>query len=168
MRSDMTLHDKNWREEIPDVETLTEKALEKIRNHPEIALRLNYAPDTEVSITLSNDDFIRKLNRDYRDKDKATNVLSFPMIEEDETALPQHEDIQTVSYGDIVMAYETISKEASEQKKTIRNHYTHLLVHGFLHLLHFDHEQERQAMEMERLEAEILSAMNIKNPYETI
>lgn len=168
MEIDLTLHDTHWRTEIPDVETLTARALNETKNHPGVLMRLHPVgdKDTEVSITLSNDEFVQKLNREYRDKDKPTNVLSFPMIDSEDEDIAADIEIGALSFGDIVMAYETIKREAAEQNKKFRDHYTHLLVHGFLHLLHFDHEREEEAQEMERLETEILAAMNIQNPYE--
>ncbi len=171
MQIDLTLHDTHWRAEIPDVEKLTERALNEAKSHPEISLRLHMGrvKDTEVSITLSDDEFVQRLNRDYREQDKPTNVLSFPMTDEDDEAPPEEgEKVGVVTFGDIIMAFETVKKEALEQKKAFRDHYTHLLIHGFLHLLHFDHTQEEEAQEMERLEAEILATMNIDNPYERI
>lgn len=172
MQIDLTLHDTHWRAEIPDVEKLTERALDQAKNHPEVLIRLHMGrvKDTEVSITLSDDEFVQRLNREYREQDKPTNVLSFPMTgeEDDEPSEEEGEKVGVVTFGDIIMAFETVKKEALEQKKAFRDHYTHLLIHGFLHLLHFDHERDDEAQEMERLEAEILAGMNIENPYERI
>lgn len=107
----------------------------------------------EISIVLTNDAAIRTLNRDYRGKDKATNVLSFP---QEEPAM----------LGDIIIALETITREAEDQDKSFHDHFTHMLVHGCLHLLGYDHMNDDEAREMESLEIEILQRMNIKNPYE--
>ena len=114
---------------------------------------INYTHPCEVSIVLTNDTHIRTLNRDYRGKDKPTNVLSFP---QDEPAL----------LGDIIIALETIQREAEEQRKSFDNHFTHMLVHGCLHLMGFDHITDNEAKEMETLEVQILKQLNIKNPYE--
>jgi probable rRNA maturation factor len=107
----------------------------------------------EVSVVLADDDFVQNLNREYRGQDKPTNVLSFP---QDPPML-----------GDIVLAYETVAREAAEQDKSFDQHLTHLLVHGLLHLLGFDHEVDDEAEEMEALEVQILKDMGIKNPYKT-
>ncbi len=107
----------------------------------------------EISIVLTDDAHIQILNRDYRGKDKPTNVLSFP---QDEPSL----------LGDLVFAYETIAREAIEQNKSFTDHMTHMIVHGTLHLIGYDHIKDHEAQIMEGLEIEILSKLNIKNPYE--
>ena len=107
----------------------------------------------EISIVLADNNFIQNLNHVYRGKDKPTNVLSFP---QDEPGL----------LGDVILAYETIEKEANEQEKSFEDHLTHLIVHGTLHLLGHDHEDDKEAKEMEALEIEILEKLGIKNPYE--
>lgn len=163
MNIDITIDEGAWQADLPDLETLTETALEKTLGHPEIAGTLNGGAQSEVSITLSDNDFVRKLNKDYRGKDKATNVLSFPLTEEDDEFKT---DIDLLSLGDIIMAYETVKQESQDQGKNFRDHYAHLLVHGFLHLLHYDHEDNTDAEHMERLEAEILGTLSIRNPYE--
>lgn len=108
--------------------------------------------DEHLSILLTNDDHIQQLNRDFRNKDKPTNVLSFPDGEDD-------------YLGDIAVAFETIKREAEEQNKTIHHHFIHMLVHGVLHLKGYDHESDEEAEEMEALEIKILADMGIKNPY---
>ena len=112
--------------------------------------------EEKITVVLADDAFIRTLNRDYRGKDKPTNVLSFP-----ESRIPNPE-----SYlGDLVLALETIEREAKEQGKTFRDHTAHLLVHGTLHLLGHDHENDKDAAVMERLEIKILKTLGIGNPY---
>lgn len=110
----------------------------------------------EVSVVLADDTFIRELNRDYRGKNKATNVLSFP--NEDFSQDDPH-------IGDLVLALETIEDEAKKQHKTFRDHTTHLLVHGMLHLLGYDHEDDKEGDEMEAKEIKILKKLDITNPY---
>lgn len=110
--------------------------------------------ECEISIVLESDENIQVLNRDYRGKDKPTNVLSFPQDEE-------------MLLGDIVLAYETIEREAREAKISFRDHFIHLVVHGFLHLIGYDHETDEEAEEMEQLEIDILESMGVKNPYQT-
>lgn len=118
--------------------------------------------DFSVSLVFMDDASIRELNRDYRNKDKATNVLSFPMFD-DFSSMPDIEE--ALELGDIILALETVTKEASEQNKSLRDHVTHLLVHGFLHLCGFDHMTDTEAEEMEALEITILNEMGINNPY---
>ncbi len=162
MNIDITIDEAAWQAELPDIEKFTQTALEKTLEHPEIFGTLNGRAESEVSITLSDDNFVRKLNADYRGKDKPTNVLSFPLTEDDKFKT----DIDLLCLGDIIMAYETVKQESEDQKKKFRDHYTHLLIHGFLHLLHYDHEDNADAEHMEKLEAEILGSMSIDNPYE--
>lgn len=115
----------------------------------------------EVSVVLADDALVRDLNREYRDKDKSTNVLSFSLVEPGDN--PDFGDY--VAFGDIILAYETVRREAEDQGKTFEQHFRHLVVHGALHLLGYDHEDESEAEEMESLEIRILAGMGIKNPY---
>ncbi len=119
--------------------------------------------NVDVNIKLTNDAEIQILNREFRNKDKPTNVLSFPgMTEDDLDYLP---DDAHFHLGDIALAYETIQHEANDQEKTLQNHVLHLTVHGLLHLLGFDHETDAEADEMETLEVDILAKQSIPNPY---
>lgn len=116
----------------------------------------------ELTVTLTDDKRIRILNRDYRQKDKATNVLSFPMFDTlDE--IPAHAG--NLPIGDIIIAFETIEREAIEQNKTLSDHFTHMLIHGFLHLLGYDHMTDSEAKDMESLEIRLLKKFSIGNPY---
>jgi probable rRNA maturation factor len=110
----------------------------------------------ELAIVLTNDSAIRRLNRDWRGKDAATNVLSFPAP--NASGAPPH-------IGDIVLAYETIAREAREEGKPFAHHVAHLTVHGFLHLNGYDHERSKDADEMEQLERRILRRLAIPDPY---
>lgn len=107
----------------------------------------------ELSIVLSDNKEVQRLNRDYRGKDKPTNVLSFPV--------PQPAPL----LGDIVLAYETIRDEALQKNIAFEDHVAHLLIHGFLHLQGYDHIEESSAAEMEALEIKALALLNIDNPY---
>ena len=108
---------------------------------------------------------MRSLNKEYRGLDKSTNVLSFANID-DEDFLAECELYDEIQLGDIIIALETMQREAVEQEVSFRDHYCHLLVHGLLHILGYDHMEAEEAAEMEACEAAILQLMNIKNPYE--
>jgi probable rRNA maturation factor len=117
--------------------------------------------DAEISVVLTNDAEIKTLNHDYRDKDKPTNVLSFPLMDINSGA-PLGDP---VALGDVVFAYETIAREAKEQDKSFVDHLTHLLIHGVLHLVGYDHIADQEAEIMEKLEIHILKGLGIENPY---
>ena len=112
----------------------------------------------EIGVVLTDDERIRSLNRAWRGKDGATNVLSFPA-----PAGPQE---GPRFLGDVVFALETIRREADDEQKTFEDHLTHLAVHGVLHLLGFDHEREDDAEAMESRERKILAGLGIADPYE--
>ncbi|WP_448192204.1 rRNA maturation RNase YbeY [Azospirillum sp. sgz301742] len=117
----------------------------------------------ELSVVLGDDALVQTLNRDYRGKDKPTNVLSFALTEADE---PEVEGAPTL-LGDVVLAWETLVRESAEQGKTLSNHLCHLVVHGVLHLLGYDHEVDAEAEEMEQLEVEVLGTLGVPDPYAT-
>lgn len=113
----------------------------------------------ELSLVFTDDAAIRSLNAEWRDKDKPTNVLSFP-------AFPvEPGDPLPPMLGDIVLAYETVAREAAEEDKPFENHLTHLIIHGLLHLLGYDHETDEEAEEMEALERQALARLAIPDPY---
>jgi probable rRNA maturation factor len=105
----------------------------------------------------------RALNRHYRGKDYATNVLSFPADAAEGVKLPKH--VKMPLLGDLVICAPVVAREAKEQGKALNDHYAHLTVHGVLHLLGWDHEDEREAECMETLEREILAGLGIQDPY---
>lgn len=122
-------------------------------------LGLEASGGSELSLVFTDDAHIRRLNAEWRGKDKATNVLSFP-------AFPASPDRPLPPMlGDIVLAYETIAREAALEDKPVDHHLSHLIVHGFLHLLGYDHETEREAIEMENAERRILARLAIPDPY---
>lgn len=112
----------------------------------------------ELSIVLTDDAEQRELNRDWRGKDSATNVLSFPQIEPFGPV--------TGILGDVILARETLEREALDLGKSLSDHFTHLIVHGFLHILGYDHIDEQDALAMEALETQILAGLGIADPYE--
>jgi len=110
----------------------------------------------EVSIVLTDDAAIRALNRDWRNIDKPTNVLSFPA---------PHTPGAEKMFGDIVIAYETLARECHEEDRFFLHHLSHLTVHGFLHLIGYDHQTDSEADAMEALESKIMIAMRLPDPY---
>jgi probable rRNA maturation factor len=106
----------------------------------------------------------RALNRHYRGKDYATNVLSFPAELDDDIKLPKGVTLPLL--GDLVLCAPVVAREAREQKKPLAAHYAHLTVHGALHLLGWDHDNDKDAGCMERLEREILAGLGIEDPYQ--
>lgn len=113
---------------------------------------------SEACIALSSDAHVRTLNAGFRGKDNPTNVLSFP-------APPGPAPLATQQLGDIVIARETVDREAAERGIPVADHLRHLTVHGLLHLLGYDHETDNEAVRMEKLEVEILAQLGIADPY---
>jgi probable rRNA maturation factor len=114
--------------------------------------------DSEVSIVLTNDSAMAVLNRDWRGIDKPTNVLSFPA-----SGYKGSENSRFL--GDIVIAYETLVRECDDEHRKFLHHLAHLTVHGFLHLVGYDHATDAQAEEMEGLESKIMMRMSMPDPY---
>lgn len=120
----------------------------------------------EISIRLTSDDEVQTLNKQYRQKDKPTNVLSFPMVQADllET-ISQNSDDGEVLLGDIVLAHGVCVAEAAERGISVEDHATHLVVHGVLHLLGYDHMDDDEAEGMEQIERDALDALGLHDPY---
>jgi len=156
----VTIQADGWAE-IPDAEgvvrraagaALASKAADDIRTE-----------ETEAAIVLADDEFVQTLNRDYRGKDKPTNVLSFAAQDDEDPAFrPPGEPIPL---GDVILALETTLKEAADDAKSPADHLSHLVVHGMLHLLGYDHEEDAEAEIMEAEERAILAVLNIDDPY---
>jgi probable rRNA maturation factor len=134
-----------WRKHVPGISWLARETVQA-------ALADAALGDAEISLVLSDDDAVRMLNKRWRGKDAPTNVLSFATGEKR-------------MLGDVVLAFETVSREAKEQGKPLAHHVRHLIVHGVLHLLGHDHECERDATRMENRERRILKGFGIADPY---
>lgn len=145
---DVVIASTRWRK-APQAETIVRRAIAAAAPAP--------ARKAEIAVTLTGDRTIRALNRRWRRQDKATNVLSFPSPPQGR-GTPRH-------LGDLVIAYETVAAEARAANKPFDHHLAHLAVHGFLHLLGYDHESNRDAEEMERRERRILARLGIPDPY---
>jgi probable rRNA maturation factor len=116
------------------------------------------APGAELCIHLADDEHVRGLNARWRGLDQPTNVLSFPASAPAEIAKAQ-------LIGDIVLAFETLTREAADEGKPLADHYRHLVAHGFLHLIGFDHDNEADAERMEAIETRILARLGVADPY---
>ncbi|WP_174279654.1 rRNA maturation RNase YbeY [Sphingomonas bacterium] len=120
----------------------------------------------EVSVRLTTDAEVNQLNRQYRGKDAATNILSFPMIQPDLLdTVTQNTDDGEVLLGDLVLAYETCAREADDKGVPLADHVSHLVVHGVLHLLGHDHQGDGEADAMEQVERDVLARLGIADPY---
>lgn len=132
---------------------------ELVRRAAEAAMIDNDAPPSEISVVLSDDEHIRELNKHHRGMDKPTNVLSFPAARMKAPAGGPR------MLGDVVIAFETVEREAAEEAKSFGDHLSHLVVHGVLHLLGYDHEDDEEAEIMEARERKILAKLGIPDPY---
>lgn len=153
----VTLGDEGWTAALPD-------AAELCRRVAAVALGVASLPAErlELSILLADDATVRDLNRRYRGLDRPTNVLSFAALDD---ATPDLPDEGPILLGDVVLARQTVVAEADRDGKTLPQHLSHLVIHGVLHLLGYDHDDDGQAGEMEGLETALLAALGIPDPY---
>lgn len=139
---------------LPDAETIVAVAVCAAFAEARLVALL----DAELAVTLADDARVRELNAQWRDRDSATNVLTFPAVEPEETA-------DAPMLGDVILAFETVEREAREEGKSLSDHLCHLVVHGVLHLFGHDHLDEPQAEAMEALEKRALARLGIADPY---
>ncbi|WP_208440264.1 rRNA maturation RNase YbeY [Bartonella raoultii] len=150
---DITLENSEWNNEQM-LYNLTEKALTTTMQHLSLENVVS-----EVSLLFTDDKHMAQINAQWRGKNQSTNVLSFP-------AFPlKIGQIPGPMLGDIIIARETILREAKDEGKLFQDHLTHMIVHGVLHLLGYNHETDEEAYQMEKLEKEILQKLSIKDPY---
>lgn len=164
----LSLNELKWETALPESEELAAKV---------VAAAVNFVNDNEpldffaagkplsFNLCLSNDNEVHTLNREFRHIDRPTNVLSFANIDDAgfEAEIKRSPVIET---GDIIIALETMQREAAEKHISLHDHFCHLLTHGVLHLLGYDHIEDDEAEHMEHFETEILKQFNISNPYE--
>lgn len=143
-----------WRGALPDAPLLAREAARAALAASGVGL----APAAELAIVLADDAAVRALNRRWRRRDEPTNVLSFASQEAASGPLPQ-------LLGDVVLSFETVRREAAAQGKPLADHFRHLVVHGVLHLLGFDHLANAEAERMEALERRVLGGLGIADPY---
>ena len=158
----LTIGASAWRRHLADPEAVCRRAvaatLERVPTPPWLAR-------AEVGVLLADDATVRRLNADHRGEDHATNVLSFPTFEHVLEDAPGHLPPGPVPLGDVVLALGTVRAEAAAQRKRFLDHVSHLLVHGCLHLLGYDHQTAEDAARMEGLERAILQHLGISDPY---
>ena len=151
-----------WQNWLPAVETFVSETALAV-----LSLEWAEASSTELSVVLAEDAFVRELNMTYRDQPKATNVLSFPALKGDPVREMRCAGDAPVLLGDVVLAFETCVVEAQvlDAAAPFADHTRHLLVHGILHLLGYDHEDDFDAKQMEAREARILAEFGVADPY---
>ena len=163
----LSLDDTHWKDAFPELNARLEAAAVAAFHagkKPAFVARQLF----EISLVLTNDKTIKRLNNDYRHKAKPTNVLSFPQIEIKKLKsrdLPKLPKGTAHLLGDVFLSYGVVTKEAEEQGKTLESHAVHLTVHGVLHLLGYDHMTTREANIMEKLECDILDKLGYPDPY---
>ncbi|MEL7230881.1 MAG: rRNA maturation RNase YbeY [Pseudomonadota bacterium] len=143
---EMRIDDKRWSEALPDLNHMCQRAFQAAAKVSTI--------EGEISLLFTDDAAIQILNRDFRGKDKPTDVLSFPA-----------EKIDYPLLGDIAVAFETCTKDAATKAIPLDQHLSHLLIHGYLHLIGHDHMEDTEATKMEALEVEALASLGWPDPY---
>jgi probable rRNA maturation factor len=162
---DILTESEAWRM-LPEAEDIVRRAIAFAATCPPTLPRergrvgSEHHRNAEVSVLLCDDKTIARLNAQWRGQQKPTNVLSFPAPPL-QGAVPD----EKIPLGDIAIAYEILAREAEESGKTISEHLSHLVVHGFLHLLGYDHHMDEEAERMERMERDILARIGVADPY---
>lgn len=154
----------DWDSRI-DWPSLAQEAVESAIRHSDRSALIDSALETEISVKYATDREVQALNAAYRNKDKPTNVLSFPMFEADLLDQLATADGGEILLGDIVLAHGVCAAEAADKGVAIETHAAHLVVHGTLHLLGYDHMEDDEAEDMEAIERAALSAIGIADPY---
>lgn len=157
------LHEQGW--PPLDWETLAQRAVAAAITHSPYAAFATDEALYEVAVKLTSDEEVHQLNRAYRDKDRPTNVLSFPMVQSDLLEGTGNTDDGEVLLGDIVLAEGVCAAEAAEKGISVADHATHLIVHGTFHLLGYDHMEDAEAEAMEALETQSLLSLGLTDPY---
>ena len=157
---DVMVQSPRWKKE-PRASAIVRKAIQAAAKATSTRL-------PELAIVLTDDSAIQALNRDWRGFDKPTNVLSFPAPKRRAGSRQGGSSVGNSlgnSLGDVIIAFQTVAREAAGEGKLFKHHLAHLAVHGFLHLLGYDHETDREARTMERLEVKILAGLGVPDPY---
>lgn len=160
---DIAIPCSRWDTALEDAATLCRRAVSAALGEATDRFAALSCRPVEVSIVLSDDADIADLNQQFRGRDGATNVLSFPALSEED--LTSSSTDAPVLLGDVILAFETVSAEAADQDKKLADHVTHLVIHGILHLLGYDHLDDAEAQVMERLEIQALAGLGVGDPY---
>ena len=164
---DIEIEEERWLKALPDISEIAEKvknaAVDYVFQNSDIEVLKVNKPLT-ISVCLSNDEHVHELNRDFRGMDKPTNVLSFANVDFADFKT-ENEVFDEIDLGNIIISYETMQKEADIEKITLYAHFCHLLTHGILHILGFDHIEDDEAEYMESFEKAILHNLGIADPY---
>jgi probable rRNA maturation factor len=139
---------------LPQAETIVAAAVDAAFAEGALAC----LPGAELAVALADDARVRALNAEWRGKDAPTNVLTFPAVEPDEIA-------SAPMLGDVILAFETVAREAREQAKPLAHHLSHLVIHGVLHVFGYDHLDDDEAEAMEALETRALARLGVPDPY---
>lgn len=166
---DIEIKSKSWLN-LKDPDIKISQIINSLFENAILASYFNKNTIIAIAISLVSDYQIKKINQQFRQKNKATNILSFPNIDHGKLATNSFKDLSKnqkyLQLGDIVISFERIEIEARTQNKNFNHHLTHLILHSILHLIGFDHENDQQAQEMENLEIKILKTLKINNPYQ--
>ncbi|MBR1778358.1 MAG: rRNA maturation RNase YbeY [Alphaproteobacteria bacterium] len=161
VKIDLRIENGQWKDALPDIGKLVKQAASAAWKQGNAgALKID-VKQAEASVLLTDDQAVHRLNKKYRGVDKPTNVLSFAALDDENEPI-----VDPMLLGDIVVAFETTKREAEEQGRSFADHLFHLIVHGMLHLIGYDHIEEAEAAEMETLEIKILADKGIGNPYD--
>lgn len=152
-----TVRDSDLWDVVPDAEATVAAAVIAIFDEAGLTAR----PDAELAVTLADDARVRELNSEWRAKDKPTNVLTFPAFEPEEMA-------DAPMLGDVILAFETVAREARDEGKSLPDHVSHLVIHGVLHLFGHDHIDDADADEMEAIETRALARLGVADPYSAL
>ena len=160
---DVLIESPLWEKAERDAEAVVREAISRAAAATDVG-----EPTVEVAVLLCDDAMIAALNAQWRGREEPTNVLSFPAppaYDLSPSGPPASDPSVPVHLGDIAIACETVVREAREQGRTVSAHLAHLAVHGFLHLLGYDHQTDEEAEHMEALEREVLATLGISDPY---
>lgn len=166
---DISIDSEEWTKALPSYQNLIENCFSEIKENISEGRALLQFTHIEVGVVLCSDDLIHQLNYDYREKNIPTNVLSFCGLDDTEIESflknKNMPDERPYSLGEVYIAYETMKKESQDAAISLKDHFQHLIIHGFLHLLGYDHIKDHEAEIMESLETSLLSNLGIDDPY---
>jgi probable rRNA maturation factor len=156
LAADVVVLAGDWAAKLPGHDSLAKEAAEAA------LAAAAWRGAAELCVSLGDDALLQKLNGEYRGQDKPTNVLAFALTEGDGPEAPGGAPL---ALGDVVLSLQTLEREAAEQGKSLPDHFRHLVVHGCLHLIGYDHQDSAEAEEMEALEVRVLARLGVADPY---